>query len=587
MNDIVADTEVKDGIGTSLDSSSLSLSTSLNLIDDILGEPSDKSNVVMEETEKHADGNNSGKKQGSLLISLEGSDGQQRCFEYQSQDVYSNPQRLTSSPIKQTNIKGTSLKDCLEQMLHRVGTEDDADMSDDEYNSLLSSLEIEEHPEKSNKSKETIDPRSMNKRPNNTDVSLWEFLVSMIKDIWNHTPTVARLSMISLFMLLVFLEILYNETDDEFERRPISPNKMLTSVMHTREMNHTVEVPTHTETDSGFGQHHHSKINDEKEMAKGVSYLTNVVYKNLANVTITDRDGTKLPVWFDNHNEIPVFFHVPKSGGTTLEHVLGQCIGLVQASQFGAQLGVGLDLEVLPAEGSLFNYLYVNVDTFSNEGIHKAKQMELIPSGYADVLHTSRLYDVMHELFPTNPDDELSLHHGVQMGRMFVLMRHPVDRAVSMYYHLRNAEYESTFDHTLKTYTLEQYAQRAQTENNWMTRTLCNVPLSEQLYPHHLAQAKYLLQQKALIGILDRLEESIERFEKYFGWNQDPAKDEKQSHMTCQTHLLLEQQTKKPLYPTLGRDTETWQQLYRRNWFDIELYTFATELFRNQTSWFI
>jgi hypothetical protein len=232
---------------------------------------------------------------------------------------------------------------------------------------------------------------------------------------------------------------------------------------------------------------------------------------------------------------------------------------------------------------STFNneYLYVNVDTTNVEGLHHAKALGLAESQMADVVYTGFIYDAAAILFTD--------HH---RGRLFTMMRHPVDRAVSMYYYLGKATWETTYDHTLQTYSLEEYAQRGQTEHNWMTRMLSSAG-NDQLYPKHLDVAKQVLADKALIGLLDKFDESIERFEQYFGWDDlllQSAAGENDSpilkkHAECQQGLL-NQKINEQSHSSLDPNSDTWIQLRRQNWFDVELYEFSVELFNNQTRWF-
>ncbi len=90
-------------------------------------------------------------------------------------------------------------------------------------------------------------------------------------------------------------------------------------------------------------------------------------------------------------SDVPFFFHVPRSGGSTVKDILGSCIGFVQASDVGARHGHKHDktLEVMQEkDGSQF----VNVDTTTAEGIHRAKKLGLVQSGLADVIVTQHLH---------------------------------------------------------------------------------------------------------------------------------------------------------------------------------------------------
>jgi hypothetical protein len=89
------------------------------------------------------------------------------------------------------------------------------------------------------------------------------------------------------------------------------------------------------EMDPGSSQHKHDYQPDERpnDLSLATNHaqaeelgMANYHYANLANIN-TDP--------YDDLMDTPIFFHIPRSGGTTLEHVLGQCLGLIQASQVG------------------------------------------------------------------------------------------------------------------------------------------------------------------------------------------------------------------------------------------------------------
>ena len=83
---------------------------------------------------------------------------------------------------------------------------------------------------------------------------------------------------------------------------------------------------------------------------------------------------------------------------------------------------------------------YVNVNIATPEGVKRAQQMGLVGSHLADVLVSPHV-DLMPSLF----DD-------VNRGRAFVLLRHPIDRANSMYWFLKETGYPPLQNKSLKDY---------------------------------------------------------------------------------------------------------------------------------------
>ncbi len=132
-----------------------------------------------------------------------------------------------------------------------------------------------------------------------------------------------------------------------------------------------------------------------------------------------------------------LFWQIPRTGGTTLKYILGSCLNLVQASRMSADY---CDVEDPNLHVCQTNNLgpYVNADTSDDHGIQRAQELKLVPSGLVDVIVSSRflhvvaLFDVDHK------------------GRVFTVVRDPVDRIVSTFYYLQNANWERTYNDKYK-----------------------------------------------------------------------------------------------------------------------------------------
>ena len=128
--------------------------------------------------------------------------------------------------------------------------------------------------------------------------------------------------------------------------------------------------------------------------------------------------------------ETVLFWSIPKSGTTTVKEIY-KCLDQTVANKFGAlpKFGHDQDEELIvfkPWKNK--GPAYVNVDPSSKEGIIRAKELGLVPSGLADIIFTNNpnfaiehLYDEQHK------------------GRVIGLFRHPVERLVSKFYYLRVA----------------------------------------------------------------------------------------------------------------------------------------------------
>ena len=133
----------------------------------------------------------------------------------------------------------------------------------------------------------------------------------------------------------------------------------------------------------------------------------------------------------------PVYWRVPKAGGTTAQAILAQCLGLVVASETGPVIearrrnetggsprGPPDGLRVVRAGEQRF----VNVDVTTKRGILEAKGLGPMDSGLVDVALAPEIMPFVTHLL----DDS----RGVR-GRAFALFRHPVERFTSMFYYIQ------------------------------------------------------------------------------------------------------------------------------------------------------
>ena len=267
-------------------------------------------------------------------------------------------------------------------------------------------------------------------------------------------------------------------------------------------------------------------------------------------------------------SDVPIFWHVPKSGGSTIKDVAGSCHRLVSASNIGTRDGHENDqfLQIVRPGGSMF----VNINTHSVEGIQHAKDIGFPSSGMAEII----ISNFVHEA-----DVLGSTTH---MLRFLGVFRHPIERAISMFYYIQVATWEATYHPELKDWTIEQYARSNRAEENWMTRQLANNPI-DALTDDDFALAKEVLRRKFFVGLIDQMEESMDRFERFFRWayRVNPHNQEK-----CREGLLIggganrNVNATKKAHPKEG--TEGWTLLAEKNKYDLQLYDYVVELFDQQ-----
>jgi len=271
-----------------------------------------------------------------------------------------------------------------------------------------------------------------------------------------------------------------------------------------------------------------------------------IVFENIADVGSLQR-GT----------DTPIYWHILKSGGTTMKHVFGQCLNLVVADE--KNHGEENNLHIVWEEGNQ----YVNVDTSTPHGIERAGAMHLAQSGMVDVVITPHVHEMANIFDPGHK------------GKLFALIRHPIDRAVSMFYYLQTATWEPSYDPSLQHMTLEQYAHSDKVEENWMTRFLVNKK-SEPLGPQDVVLAREILRTKFAVGLLSRINDSMDRFAQVFGW------DISQPERRVCIQSLLTNGVNRHEHPEIERGGEIWNAFLENNRYDVELYMYTVQLFQEQ-----
>jgi len=193
--------------------------------------------------------------------------------------------------------------------------------------------------------------------------------------------------------------------------------------------------------------------------------------------------------------------------------------------------------------------------------------MGFADSGLADAVVTPFIYEA-NNLFTSSAK-----------GRLFTVFRHPIERAISMFNYIQVADWEPTYAPELKDWTIEQYAISSKVENNWLTRQLSNQPHGD-LTDDNLKIASEVLRSKFLVGLVTKMEATIERFEKFFRWTyrvNPPAQE------TCRSQNLLNKANKNLRgQEKLTEGSRGWELLASQNQYDLQLYEYIEELFSAQ-----
>mmetsp|Transcript_31421 Transcript_31421/g.45806 ORF Transcript_31421/g.45806 Transcript_31421/m.45806 type:complete len:378 (-) Transcript_31421:405-1538(-) len=276
---------------------------------------------------------------------------------------------------------------------------------------------------------------------------------------------------------------------------------------------------------------------------------------------------------------LPIFWHVPKSYGSSLRAYYS-CMGLVEAGDASELSGHGETEDLYVWERICngdcnVNALYVNVDTSGKEGIMRAQRLGLAQSGLADLATT------MHLGFATN------MFTPEYKGRIFTLLRHPVEQQVSFFYERQIVEWEQKggverpklADFDVKSWFEER---RKHDNGGYVVSLLLDKDRHEPITEADMALAKRFMKEKFLIGLSKRMPASFERFDKYFGW----FDNEKRGECLKTFGQLKAKGENDPKKIEVG--SELWNYIAESYKYDVELFNYAEELWEDQatTSWF-
>ncbi len=248
---------------------------------------------------------------------------------------------------------------------------------------------------------------------------------------------------------------------------------------------------------------------------------------------------------------MPFFFSVARSGGGTIENLLGQCLGLTLASSsslhrkidsstnsifyqniFSTDSDAVLDNTTLHVQW-YDSKIYVNVNLDTIKGIERATNLGLLQNIISpasgdgefstDVVISPLVFDISTILFH-NESSVYQINNetqGIIQASLFTMFRHPVEQSVSYFYHLKRLGYIELFGN-VEPMELMDWIQSDHIVDNVMVRSLVHkLDRSVQVTIDDLLTAKEIIRRKCIIGLLDSKAESWMRFRRLYEghWN--------------------------------------------------------------------
>jgi len=256
-----------------------------------------------------------------------------------------------------------------------------------------------------------------------------------------------------------------------------------------------------------------------------------------------------------------LMFFAPNSGAALVRDVIQNCFNSHNAFNLNSETGEIEKFDTLQNDEKV-----ESVDIFSLDAIKQARETKLADQTGIDML----ISPFLHEAATIFTEEH--------KGRLFALFRHPIEREISHFYRMKYSRTPSVESTGTADMTLQDYVNSSLMHNNYLTRFLVHKKTGA-LSREDLDHAKAILHQKCLILLTERMDESINRMKQYFGWEEEGNIPD--AEWTCVNNLIYKNGAKHS-YPSVDESSEVWQILSKHNFYDIQLFDYAKDLFEEQ-----
>lgn len=303
---------------------------------------------------------------------------------------------------------------------------------------------------------------------------------------------------------------------------------------------------------------HHTSVTDSSSIAMNIYPWAEHNLKPIAEPLIPNNETALL------------FWHVPKSGGTTAK-AMYECLGLTLVNRAGSlpQFGHDQDSQLIVFKPwGEHGPAYVNADTSTEGGIIRAEQLGLVRSQLGHVIITSYPQFAVEHLYDP--------HH---TGRAFAIFRHPVDRLISKFYYLQVATWERTYSPNWKYMDINYWA-TINRDNDVYVRMLAGKKVGDTVNEDDLQLAMSTIKERFVVGLIDDMEESFRRFSIIIGIDKSNNNNWEMCHDKFFGQSMKRSNSNS--HETFAEESPEWDAIAQRNALDIRFFTFVQELFIEQ-----
>lgn len=260
------------------------------------------------------------------------------------------------------------------------------------------------------------------------------------------------------------------------------------------------------------------------------------IYSNLADIyepisspqktKLSDESERKQPII--RGQDIPFLWHIERTGVNTMSQVMGECLGLTLASSSDSTTGTrhrSFQQVFHDNSNSLRtvrhrNSKYINVDLANLKGIQRASNLRILSrktsvgsdQPLVQAVISPNVYDVTETLFT-----QTAHHLTMNKGRLFTMIRHPVEREISFFYSLKNSTHHPLYNEALANYEISDWLKSKTFLDNIMVRSLVrNFDRGYEITLDDLLISKEIMRRKCLVGLLEEKGLSWLRMERYF-----------------------------------------------------------------------